>query len=74
MESEKLETHDIAVELEKLAGSGVFPQRTTDACAQAAWLLRRLREVVITAVNRSPAAKGEAFETLRLILVKHHEG
>ena len=38
-DAKKLETADIAYELEKLARSGVFKQRTSDACEQAAWLV-----------------------------------
>jgi hypothetical protein len=73
MEHEKLETADIAVELQKLAESGVFTQRTADACAQAAWIVKKLREVILTDWSDSSVDTAK-IEKLKWILVKHHEG
>jgi hypothetical protein len=45
MENKILEIDDISVELEKLAHSPALPQRTADACTQAAALPTTMREV-----------------------------
>lgn len=79
MENQKIEIADICAELEKLARSGVFAQRTTDACTQAASLLSRIREVIITDLSENWHTPGSRatqgiVEKLKDILVKQGEG
>ena len=69
----KLETSDIANELEKLSRSGVLKERTTDACEQAAWLVRKLHEFFVPAYP-SPESALEAWAVFHSILMRHHEG
>jgi hypothetical protein len=65
-----IETGDIAVELEKLAGcSQVLSKRSIDACKQAASLLTRMRPILL---SRAPHA--EIVEILQMILSKQGDG
>jgi hypothetical protein len=59
MENEKIEIADICAELEKLARSGVFTQRTADACTQAASLLSQIREVIIKGLSENWHTPGQ---------------
>jgi len=69
-EGPKMETADICVELEKMAKSGVLPQRTCDACTQAALLLKGLREVILA----PELPEAIALKKLKWILVEQGEG
>jgi hypothetical protein len=69
MENQNLEIFDICTELEKLALSGVFSQRTADACAQAALLLTKMREAVFERTSEAAVV-----ERLRRLLVEQGEG
>lgn len=65
-----LETGDISVELERVGRcSGVFTQRTIDACNQAASLLRRLRPILFS--NDSDEGK---VQQLRVMLKDQGDG
>jgi hypothetical protein len=79
MENQKIEIADICAELEKLARSGVFTRRTTDSCTQAASLLSRIREVIITGLSENwhtpgPRAAQEIVQKLKDILMEQGEG
>lgn len=69
MQPEKIEIAEIGTELRKLARSGVLTRRTADACAQAAWLLERMREVIVTGPSDTVVV-----ETLKQILAEQGEG
>ena len=69
MENHTLEISSICVELEKLALSGVFSERTAGACEQAASLLKTLRATVFERV-----AETAIVETLRQLLIDQGEG
>jgi hypothetical protein len=79
MENEKIEIAEISKELEALARSGVFRQRTADACTQAASLLSRMREVILGGLsenwhNPGPRVTGEIVDKLKFILAEQGEG
>jgi hypothetical protein len=73
MESEKIAIYDIRIELEKIASSGVVPQRTADACRQAASLLQAMREVVIKSPDYEIPDE-EKVRQLRRVLAIQGEG
>src|SRR5438552_1595855 len=62
MQDEKIVVADISLVLNKLAGSDVFTEYTTNACTQAASLLERMREVIAATwkSSGSPLSDGEA--------------
>ena len=65
-----LEIYDIGVVLKSLGScSAAFPQRTVAACNQAAFLLERMREVILSRVSNN-----QIVEELREILAKQGEG
>lgn len=68
-----MEIFDICVELERLAGSGLFAEPTADACEQAASLLRRMRELIITGPGL-PDAGGDTLGKLKWLLAEQGEG
>jgi hypothetical protein len=79
VENQNIEIADISVELQKLASSGLFTQHTADACAQAASLLERIREAVLTGLSENwhtpgPSAMKEIVEKLKKILAEQGEG
>lgn len=66
----QLEIYDISVVLKSLGScSAAFPQRTVDACNQAAFLLTQMREIVLSRISSD-----EIVEKLRDILAKQGEG
>ena len=67
---------EIGEELEKLASSGVFTQRTTDACAKGASLLIQMRNVIAATwkSNTPLLSDADALTKLRKILDDQHEG
>jgi hypothetical protein len=69
MQNQKLEIAEIRKELGQLAQSGILRQRAADACIQAASLLERMREVVLTGPSRAAIV-----EKLKWILVEQGEG
>jgi hypothetical protein len=48
MENAKMRISDICFELEELARSSLLTQRNAEACRQAVWSLRRIRDVILT--------------------------
>jgi hypothetical protein len=79
MDKEKIEIADICHHLSKLARSGILPENTAESCKQAASLLTKMREVVLTSVKGNPEAMSHA-ESLALarklhrIMVEQGEG
>lgn len=69
MSEKPIEIYDLAVELNKLAASGVLRPHTRQACSQAAALLVQMREVILT--GRDPKA---ALADLHELMVKQGEG
>ena len=79
MEKQKIEIADICNQLLKLAHSGILPENTAESCKQAASLLRKIREVVLTSVKGNPEAMTHAdalalARKLHWIMVKQGEG
>ena len=66
-----METYDICVELNKLASAGILDPRAATACADAASLLPRLREVILGTDERDSNLK---IARLKEILAQHQEG
>jgi hypothetical protein len=64
-----MEIADICVELERLARSGSLAQSKADACVQAASLLARMREQIITS-SGLPDKAGDTVSRLKWILVE----
>ena len=56
MEKHKIEIADICYQLLRLARSGILPENTAESCNQAASLLKKIREVVLTSVKGNPEA------------------
>ena len=69
MEKQKLEILDNCTELNKLALSGIFSQRTTDACTQASALLTKMRETIFERTSEPTIV-----EKLRQLLAEQGEG
>lgn len=74
-----IEIADICHQLLKLARSGVLPDNTAESCKQAASLLKKIREVVITSVSGNPDGMTPAqavamAKKLHWIMVKQGEG
>lgn len=69
MEDQTLEIFDICTELKKLAASGVFPQRSANACAQAAKLLTNMRQTVFEGTTDA-----DVVEKLKQLLAEQGEG
>jgi hypothetical protein len=79
VQPENIEIADICRELLKLARSGILPENTAESCKQAASLLKRIREAVLTSVKGNPEAMShtEAIalaKNLHWIMVKQGEG
>lgn len=73
---EAIEIADIRKELLKLANSGILPKRSSDACAQAAWLLIAIREIVLSIPYSGFTCEQaeSAMTRLKDIMVQQQEG
>jgi hypothetical protein len=79
MENENINIAEICTELEKLARGSALTQRSVDACTQAASLLSRMREAILTGLvgnwhTPECSATQEIVEKLKWILVEQGEG
>jgi hypothetical protein len=72
-EQQPIEISTICSELEKLSHSGVFLPMTANACAQAADLLMKMRELIITAPGTA-SPEGDALAQLKWLLTLQGEG